>query len=99
MEKELKRGGGSYIVWATTAIHQLGDISRPKGDFAQVFREDDDNFYGNWFYGFGFVSVKFPKSTTRRLTNEELDSFRKKGFAIGRETIRDNNDWAETFPE
>jgi hypothetical protein len=46
---------------ATTAIHQLGDISRDKSDLCYIHGEDGDNFIGRWATGYGFVNVKFPK--------------------------------------
>jgi len=57
---------------ATTAIHQLGDISRTAPDICVVRDEDEHNYIGSWVTGFGFVGVKFPKSTTRELTDEEV---------------------------
>jgi hypothetical protein len=68
---------------ATTAIHQTGDISRDLPDLCVVSEEDDDNFYGNWVTGFGFVHVKFPKSTTRELTSEEVDKYHGSLIELG----------------
>lgn len=58
---------------ATTAIHKLGDISRTPADICVVNSEDDKNYFGNWVTGFGFIKVKFPKVTTRELTEEEIE--------------------------
>lgn len=63
---------------ATTAIHILGDISRTPSDLCVVFQEDEENFYGNWVTGFGFVNVKFPKLTTTELTEKEIEIFHGK---------------------
>jgi hypothetical protein len=60
---------------ATTALHLTGDISREDVDICIVYEEDDDNFYGNWICGFGFVGVAFPKATTRDLTPEEVEKY------------------------
>lgn len=60
---------------ATTAIHMLGDISRETPDLCIVAEEDDDNYYGNWVTGFGYIDVKFPKSTTKELTPEEVEKY------------------------
>ena len=60
---------------ATTAIHKSGDISRPKPDLCIVFEEDDGNYYGNWCEGYGFINVRFPKETTRTLTEEEVKTY------------------------
>jgi predicted RNA-binding protein (virulence factor B family) len=62
---------------ATTAIHKMGDISQDKGDICAVFREDEENYIGNWVTGFGFIDVKFPKVSTRDLTEEEKDKYSK----------------------
>ena len=60
---------------ATTAIHQTGDISRDTPDICIVSEEDDNNYIGNWVCGFGFIDVKFPKSTTRDLTPDEVEKY------------------------
>lgn len=68
---------------ATTAIHKLGDISRDTPDLCVVSEEDEDNFYGNWVTGFGFISVRFPKTTTRNLTEDEIEKYHGMQFSIG----------------
>ncbi len=67
---------------ATTAIHQLGDISREDDDLCCITSEDDKNYYGMWITGFGFFDVKFPKETTRELTEEEIQKFNKMSVKI-----------------
>ena len=62
---------------ATTAIHQLGDISADTPDICRVYGEDDENYIGAWVTGFGFFDVKFPKTTTRPLTEEERAKYNK----------------------
>lgn len=62
---------------ATKAIHKLGDISSDEPDLCEIFEEDEENYIGSWVTGFGFVNVKFPKSTTRDLTDEEIDIYNK----------------------
>lgn len=57
---------------ATKAFHNLGDISRDEPDLCAISDEDDENWIGNWVTGLGFVFVKFPKETTRELTEEEF---------------------------
>lgn len=59
------------IRWGTEAHHKLGDISRPEGDYFTVEDMDDENFYGQWLTGFGFIHVRFPKDTTREITSDE----------------------------
>jgi len=51
-------------ILATTAIHQLGDISRETPDVAYVSESDDENYYGYWKTGYGYIDVRFPKSTS-----------------------------------
>lgn len=58
------------------------DISRMSEDLCAVFNEDDDNYYGQWVEGLGFFNVKFPKKTTRPLTDEEFDKYNGKKLAI-----------------
>ena len=67
---------------ATKAIHQLGDISRDKADLCCIHAEDENNYIGNWVTGYGFIDVKFPKSTTRDLTQEEIDRYHGRIFSI-----------------
>jgi hypothetical protein len=45
---------------ATIALHQLGDISRMEEEIAIVTEADDENYYGNWCSGYGFIDVAFP---------------------------------------
>lgn len=68
---------------ATTAIHKIGDISRDEPHLCYIREEDEVNYIGEWVEGFGFVNVKFPKSTTRELTDEEYQEFNGKRLAIG----------------
>lgn len=75
---------------ATTAIHQLGDISSDEDDLCCVYAEDENNWYGQWVTGLGFFDVRFPKSTTRDLTEKETEKYSKlrlyiNGNCVGRE--------------
>jgi len=67
---------------ATKAIHKLGDISRDKPDLCVIHSQDEENYIGNWVCGFGFIDVKFPKETTRDLTDEEILEWSGRGLAI-----------------
>jgi len=58
---------------ATIAKHQLGDISRDNEDYCYVRDETKGWYRGNWAEGYGFYNVKFPKETTRELTDEERE--------------------------
>lgn len=52
-------------ILATKAIHKMGDISRDEPDDATVYYEDEDNYYGEWDEGYGFIMVQFPKETSK----------------------------------
>jgi hypothetical protein len=73
----------SKYMMATTAIHQLGDISRDEPELCVIQEEDSENYIGNWVEGLGFIDVKFPKSTTRELTEEEASQYDGRGLKIG----------------
>ena len=68
---------------ATKAIHKTGDISRETPDICIVSNEDKDNYIGNWIYGFGFIDVKFPKATTRKLTTAEVKHYHGRPTVMG----------------
>ncbi len=59
------------FLMATTATHPVGDISRDEPDLAVITGEDGDDWIGEWVTGVGFINVRFPKATTRELTDEE----------------------------
>lgn len=73
---------GRYMM-ATRAIHKLGDISRDKPDLCWVRDEDDEAYIGAWVAGFGYLNVRFPKSTTRELTAEERERFDGSQLVMG----------------
>jgi hypothetical protein len=56
---------------ATKAYHKLGDISREKPSLCIVNEADEDNYYGQWESGFGFINVRFPKETTKEIECQE----------------------------
>lgn len=60
---------------ATTAIHKLGDISSDVPDICVVHGDDGDDYIGNWVCGIGYFGVKFPKTSTRDLTPEEIQRY------------------------
>jgi hypothetical protein len=68
---------------ATKAQHQLGDISQDTPGICIVHSEEGDNWIGNWIFGFGFMNVKFPKATTRELTQEEKEKYHNTWVAVG----------------
>lgn len=67
---------------ATKAIHQLGDISSDEPDLCYVYSEEGDDYVGRWATGLGFFNVKFPKATTRDLTDEEYEKFSKQHIGM-----------------
>ena len=67
---------------ATKAIHKLGDISRDEEELCYIHGEDEENYIGMFVEGYGFVDVKFPKETTRKLTQEEIEKYNKKYVQI-----------------
>lgn len=67
---------------ATTAIHQLGDISSDAPDICRVVREEGDDYIGSWVTGFGFFNVKFPKATTRELNEDEREKYRSLWYQL-----------------
>lgn len=87
MKKFLREDETGLFVMATKAIHKMGDISRDRPDLAIVFEEDDDNLYGNWFFGYGFINVKFPKNTTKELTDTDIEKFENITYGINSEPL------------
>jgi hypothetical protein len=83
LRNDMKRG---YMM-ATTAIHQLGDISRDTPDLCYVNKEDEENYIGSWVTGMGFIDVKFPKATTRELTQEEIDYYNGRSVSINNQIL------------
>ncbi|MBI1975038.1 MAG: hypothetical protein HYS57_01605, partial [Parcubacteria group bacterium] len=81
---------------ATKAIHKLGDISREEPDLCIIHSEDAENYIGNWVTGFGFIDVKFPKGTTRELTNEEKEKWNGRQITIGGSPI--GTIWTKEMP-
>lgn len=80
VKDEYSRG---FTMFATVAKHLLGDISRKSEDYCSIYKEDEENYYGNWVYGMGFIAVQFPKKTTRPLTDDELQKFSDMNWSLG----------------
>jgi hypothetical protein len=75
-----------HYMMATRAMHKLGDISRDDPDLCIVDGEDGDDYIGVWVTGAGYIDVRFPKATTRELTEAERDHYRGRYFGV--------HDWA-----
>lgn len=77
----------AHYMMATKAIHQLGDISRKEPDLCIIDSEDSQHFIGAWVIdvtGYGlYINVRFPKSTTRELTDEEKEEWHGRQIVIG----------------
>jgi hypothetical protein len=69
----------SQVMMGTSALSGGGaDISRDEPDYFLVDLTVDqmDHFWvGSWVTGFGFFNVKFPKGTSRPVTDEEWEWF------------------------
>lgn len=75
---------GRYMM-ATSAMSGgriPADISREEPDLCYVDGEDGADWIGRWVEGFGFVNVRFPKRTTRDLTEEEIVRYDGKMLAL-----------------
>lgn len=68
---------------ATKAFIRTGSISREIPDLCIVYSEDVENYIGSWVTGLGFFDVKFPKSTTRELTDKEKETWHGRQITIG----------------
>ena len=68
---------------ATKAMHKLGDISSDIPDLCHIHEIGKEHYIGNWVTGFGFINVKFPKDTTRELTEEEVRYYNTRSIQIG----------------
>lgn len=62
---------------ATSALHKLGDISRDEPDLAIIYGDSGDDWVGQWATGIGYINVRFPKATTRELTDGERATYSK----------------------
>lgn len=83
----MKKIKPKYMI-ATKAFHQLGNISSNIPDLCVVNGEDDENYYGFWVTGFGFYDVRFPKETTKNLTEEEVEKFDGRILSINETPIK-----------
>ena len=63
---------------ATNALGKERNLSREEPDLVRIYGEEDDCYIGEWVTGLGFINVRFPKDTTRELTEKEKDYFSTK---------------------
>ena len=59
------------ILMGTEAHHLLGDLSRDEPDYFYVDYEAIADYRGHWLTGLGFINVRFPKATSRPMTDDE----------------------------
>ena len=71
LRNELRMG---TVAWGGPKATEY-DISRDDPDYFWVDDVDDENYIGRWVTGFGFFGVRFPKETSRELTDEEFEWF------------------------
>lgn len=84
MKTLISKPDTSLIKMATIAFAHGGhDISRSNPDYMAVTREDADNYYGSWVEGFGFYGVRFPKASTREMTDAEREHYEGIQLAVG----------------
>jgi hypothetical protein len=72
----------SRYMMATTAYHQLNNLSRKTPDLCHISAETDEYYIGMWKFGIGFFNVLFPKNTTRPLTEDEVEEYNGQRVAI-----------------
>ena len=73
----------SKYMMATDAMHKLGNISSDIPDLCHIYAEDGEDWIGAWVYGIGAFDVKFPKKTTRELTESEINAYNQSYIGIG----------------
>jgi hypothetical protein len=74
----------SLYKMATRAWHKLlrWKMSSLKPELCHVVEEDRLNWYGQFVCGIGAFGVKFPKSSTRDLTEAEAEHLSTKSFRL-----------------
>lgn len=67
---------------ATVAIHKLGNVSRDEPDYCILHSEDENDYYGNWCEGYGFMNIRFPKETTTIASDTLTEKVKKSKVKI-----------------
>lgn len=80
--KYLKEDKTCLYAMGKEAHHHLGDISRDKWDLIQIYAEDEENYIGNWAYGYGFIEVKFSKKSIKQLNQKEIKKYDGSAWGI-----------------
>lgn len=77
----------SHYMMGTRAVHFFaGDISREEPELCLVYNQDGEDWIGQWVEGLGFFDVRFPKASTRDLTEEEKRLYHKRRLVVGNNT-------------
>lgn len=72
-----------YMMATRAATSSGTDISRDEPGLAIVYGETERYYVGEWVTGLGFINVRFPKDTTRELTEAEKARYRGKLIRVG----------------
>jgi hypothetical protein len=72
---------------ATKAKHPVGDLSLSKPCLCIIDREEGDYYVGSWVLGFCVIDMKFPKVSTRELTEEEVKHWNGRGLCVGNRLV------------
>lgn len=72
---------GTYMI-ASEAIYGDREISRPP-NLCYIEGEEGNCYKGRWVVGSPFVNVKFPKATTRKLTEQEINNYHGTPILLG----------------
>lgn len=77
----MKQRSGFYMM-GTRAIAGRNDISRDAPDLCVIYGKKRGYYIGNWVTGLGFVGVRFPIATTRRLASAERRYYHNRWFNL-----------------
>lgn len=77
-KKQPRKFKKPFYMMGTQAFIRFGSLSRNTPNLCLINKEDEDNFIGRWVFRSFFFNVRFPKNTTRELTDEERDKYRVK---------------------
>lgn len=86
-EKIIREYPDGFDMMATKAYHKLGDISSDKPDLCVVHSETENYYIGSWVTGLGFFNVHFPKSSTRELTESEVEYYENLSLSMNNQDL------------
>ncbi len=77
------------FMMATKAFHMLGEVSSKEADICLIHSETEEDYIGSWVTSMVcFVEIRFPKSTTRELTDIEKEIYRSRTYSNGHNTYK-----------